>query len=99
MFALYFDEQLQRARASDEVRALLHKTASGENTAWLSLSLILDAFYTVKAVLMSWTRGRRYHSNRKSWQNDHSLKSTHPKKFIMCLLTHSHVVLVRQAHF
>ncbi len=55
-----------------QMKPLLHNTASGENTARLSLSLILDAFYTVKAVLVLWTRGGRYHSNRKAWQNDYS---------------------------
>ncbi len=58
MFALYFDEPLQHARASDEQR----NQKSPLYTARLSLSLILDAFYTVKAVLVSWTRGGRYHS-------------------------------------
>ncbi len=68
-----------------QMKPLLHNTASGENTVRLSLSLILDAFYTVKAVLVSWTRGERYHSNRKAWQNDYSLKSAHPKKiFCVC---------------
>ncbi len=67
-----------------QMKPLLHNTASGENTVRLSLSLILDAFYTVKAVLVSWTRGERYHSNRKAWQNDYSLKSAHPKK-ICCV--------------
>ncbi len=65
------------------LKPLLHNTASGEITARLPLSLRLDAFCTVKAVLVSWTRGGRCHSNRKAWQNDRSLKSAHPKKFIL----------------
>ncbi len=76
MFALYFDNLLQRARTSDEQRIivlkpLLHYTASSENTEWQSISLILDAFYTVKAVLVSWTRSEHYHGNCKAWQNDY----------------------------
>ncbi len=84
-----------------QMKPHLHNTASSKNTAWLSLSLILDAYYTVKAMLVSWTRGGcgPYHSNCKAWQNDYSLKSAHPKRLILCLLTHSHVVLAHQAHF
>ncbi len=61
-----------------QMKPLLHNTASGENTAWLSLALILDACYTVKAMLVSWTRGGcgPHHSNSKAWQNDYSLVSS-----------------------
>ncbi len=96
MFALYFDEPLQRARASDE--ALLHTTRQAVKTqrGYRFLSFWMR-YSQGGARVMDW--GGRYHSNRKAWQNDYSLKSSHQNFLILCLLTHSHVVLARQARF